>query len=179
MERQRRQLRRIRPEVDRDRSADLAPDRGRASFHQRYVKRGGKMWIRVFPDKPITKKPIEVRMGSGKGNVEFWVAQIQPGPDDLRDRRRRRSHGARGVPPGRRQALGHHHIRCADGALMELKQLKQKSADELKTHLVDLHKEQFSLRMQKATGQLAKPTKPAGCVARSHASTPARPDPDG
>lgn len=45
----------------------------------RYVKRGGKLWIRVFPDKPITKKPIEVRMGSGKGNVEFWVAPIQPG----------------------------------------------------------------------------------------------------
>ena len=45
----------------------------------RYVKRGGKMWIRVFPDKPITKKPIEVRMGKGKGNVEYWVAQVQPG----------------------------------------------------------------------------------------------------
>ena len=45
----------------------------------RYVKRGGKMWIRVFPDKPITKKPIEVRMGYGKGNVEYWVAQVQPG----------------------------------------------------------------------------------------------------
>ena len=45
----------------------------------RYVKRGGKMWIRVFPDKPITQKPIEVRMGSGKGAVEYWVAQIQPG----------------------------------------------------------------------------------------------------
>lgn len=45
----------------------------------RYVKRGGKLWIRVFPDKPITKKPIEVRMGNGKGNVEFWVAPIQPG----------------------------------------------------------------------------------------------------
>jgi len=45
----------------------------------RHVKRGGKMWIRVYPDKPITKKPIEVRMGSGKGNVEYWVAQIQPG----------------------------------------------------------------------------------------------------
>ncbi len=45
----------------------------------RYVKRGGKLWIRVFPDKPITQKPIEVRMGSGKGNVEYWVAQIQPG----------------------------------------------------------------------------------------------------
>jgi large subunit ribosomal protein L16 len=45
----------------------------------RYVKRGGKLWIRVFPDKPITKKPIEVRMGNGKGNVELWVAPIQPG----------------------------------------------------------------------------------------------------
>jgi large subunit ribosomal protein L16 len=45
----------------------------------RFVKRGGKLWIRVFPDKPITKKPIEVRMGSGKGNVEYWVAPIQPG----------------------------------------------------------------------------------------------------
>ena len=45
----------------------------------RYVKRGGKLHIRVFPDKPITKKPIEVRMGSGKGSVEFWVALVQPG----------------------------------------------------------------------------------------------------
>ena len=45
----------------------------------RHVKRGAKVWIRVFPDKPITKKPLEVRQGKGKGNVEFWVAQIQPG----------------------------------------------------------------------------------------------------
>jgi len=45
----------------------------------RHVKRQGKIWIRVFPDKPITKKPLEVRMGKGKGNVEYWVAQIQPG----------------------------------------------------------------------------------------------------
>ena len=45
----------------------------------RFVKRGGKLWIRVFPDKPITRKPIEVRMGAGKGGVEFWVALIQPG----------------------------------------------------------------------------------------------------
>lgn len=45
----------------------------------RHVKRGGKLFIRVFPDKPITKKPIEVRMGSGKGGVEFWAALIQPG----------------------------------------------------------------------------------------------------
>jgi len=45
----------------------------------RYVKRGGKVWIRIFPDAPVTKKPLEVRMGSGKGNVEYWVAKVQPG----------------------------------------------------------------------------------------------------
>lgn len=45
----------------------------------RHMKRGGKVWIRIFPDKPITKKPLEVRQGSGKGNVEFWVALVQPG----------------------------------------------------------------------------------------------------
>ena len=45
----------------------------------RHIKRGGKVWIRIFPDKPITKKPLEVRQGSGKGNVEYWVALVQPG----------------------------------------------------------------------------------------------------
>ena len=45
----------------------------------RYVKRGGNIWVRIFPNKPITKKPLEVRQGKGKGNVEYWVAQIQPG----------------------------------------------------------------------------------------------------
>ena len=45
----------------------------------RYMKREGQIWIRVFPDKPVTKKPLEVRMGKGKGGVEYWVAQIQPG----------------------------------------------------------------------------------------------------
>ncbi|MAM70072.1 MAG: 50S ribosomal protein L16 [Gammaproteobacteria bacterium] len=65
-----------------------AMDRGRLTARQieaarraltRHVKRGGKIWIRVFPDKPITKKPLEVRQGKGKGSVEYWVAQIQPG----------------------------------------------------------------------------------------------------
>jgi len=45
----------------------------------RYIKRGGKVWIRIFPDVPITKKPLEVRQGKGKGNVEYWVARVQPG----------------------------------------------------------------------------------------------------
>jgi large subunit ribosomal protein L16 len=65
-----------------------ATSRGRLTARQieaarraitRHVKRGGKLYIRVFPDKPVTKKPLEVRMGKGKGNVEYWVAQIQPG----------------------------------------------------------------------------------------------------
>ena len=45
----------------------------------RHIKRGGRIWIRIFPDKPISQKPAEVRMGKGKGNVEYWVAEIQPG----------------------------------------------------------------------------------------------------
>jgi large subunit ribosomal protein L16 len=65
-----------------------AVDRGRLTARQieaarraltHFIKRGGRVWIRVFPDKPVTKKPLEVRMGSGKGNVEFWVAEIRPG----------------------------------------------------------------------------------------------------
>lgn len=65
-----------------------ASDRGRITARQieaarrtitRTVKRGGKLYIRIFPDKPITNKPLEVRMGKGKGNVEYWVALIQPG----------------------------------------------------------------------------------------------------
>jgi large subunit ribosomal protein L16 len=45
----------------------------------RHIKRGGKVWIRIFPDVPVTKKPLEVRQGKGKGNVEYWVAKVQPG----------------------------------------------------------------------------------------------------
>ncbi|VAX02070.1 LSU ribosomal protein L16p (L10e) [hydrothermal vent metagenome] len=65
-----------------------ATTRGRVTARQieaarramtRHIKRGGKIWIRLFPDKPISKKPLEVRQGKGKGNVEYWVAQIQPG----------------------------------------------------------------------------------------------------
>ena len=51
---------------------------GRRAMTRR-VKRGGKIWIRVFPDKPITQKPLEVRQGKGKGSIEYWVCQIQPG----------------------------------------------------------------------------------------------------
>ncbi len=65
-----------------------ATSRGRLTARQiesarrainRHVKRGGRLWIRVFPDKPVSKKPLEVRMGKGKGNPEFWVAIVKPG----------------------------------------------------------------------------------------------------
>ena len=65
-----------------------AIERGRITARQiesarramtRAIKRGGQVWIRIFPDKPITQKPLEVRQGKGKGNVEYWVALIQPG----------------------------------------------------------------------------------------------------
>ena len=65
-----------------------ATSRGRITARQieaarraltRHVRRGGKVWIRIFPDKPITQKPLEVRQGKGKGNVEYWVSLVQPG----------------------------------------------------------------------------------------------------
>ncbi len=65
-----------------------ATERGRVTARQieaarramtRHIKRGGKIWIRIFPDVPISSKPLEVRMGKGKGNVDHWVAKIQPG----------------------------------------------------------------------------------------------------
>jgi large subunit ribosomal protein L16 len=65
-----------------------ATERGRLTARQleaarramtRHIKRGGKIWIRVFPDVPVTQKPLEVRMGKGKGSVEYWICQIQPG----------------------------------------------------------------------------------------------------
>ncbi len=65
-----------------------ATTRGRVTARQieaarramtRYIKRGGRIWIRIFPDKPISKKPLEVRMGKGKGNPEYWVALVKPG----------------------------------------------------------------------------------------------------
>ena len=65
-----------------------ATERGRLTARQieaarraisRHIKRGGRIWIRIFPDKPISRKPAEVRMGNGKGNPEYWVAEIQPG----------------------------------------------------------------------------------------------------
>ncbi len=81
----------------------------------RKIKRGGKVWINVFPDKPVTQKPAETRMGSGKGSPEHWVAVIKPGPRDVRAGRRARAAGQGGAPPCRQQAVGQDESREAGG----------------------------------------------------------------
>ena len=120
----------------------------------RHVKRGGKIWIRVFPDKPITKKPLEVRQGKGKGNVEYWVALVQPG---------RVLYEMEGVSEEvarqafRLAAAGLDSLCDPTGIVMKAKDLREKTDQELEQELLALRREQFNLRMQHATGQAARP----------------------
>ena len=127
----------------------------------RFVKRGGNIWIRIFPDKPITKKPLEVRQGKGKGNVEYWVAQVQPGKMLYEIGGRHRRGRARGVRARVREAVGEDVVHEADGVLMKAKenraQLRDMSEAQLGEELLKLRREQFNLRMQAAAGQGAKP----------------------
>jgi len=90
----------------------------------RHIKRGGRIWIRIFPDKPISKKPAEVRMGNGKGNPEFYVAEIQPGK----------------------------MLYEMDGVDETL--ARTKPAADLQQEMLSLTKAQFGLRMQVATQQM-------------------------
>lgn len=99
-----------------------ALERGRITARQieaarraitRHIKRGGRVWIRIFPDKPISTKPAEVRMGNGKGNPEYWVAQIQPGRvlyemDGVDESVAREAFALGGC-----QAAGEDHVRCS------------------------------------------------------------------
>ena len=81
----------------------------------RKIKRGGKVWINIFPDKPVTKKPAETRMGSGKGSPEGWVAVVQARTRDVRAGRCSRAARARGDAPGRPQASRQDQVRAARG----------------------------------------------------------------
>jgi large subunit ribosomal protein L16 len=133
----------------------------------RHVKRGGKVWIRVFPDKPVTQKPAETRMGSGKGNPELWVAVVHPGrilfelagvDEELARAAMERAiqklpfkarfvvrPGTHGTPRWR-----------SDGQRSDLALL---DGDELATRLGDARRELFNLRFQLATGQLDNPAR--------------------
>ena len=129
----------------------------------RYIKRGGKVWIKIFPDKPVTAKPAETRMGSGKGALEYWVAVVKPG---------RVMFEIAGVPEETAKEalrLAMHKLPCkckiASKADLEggdnrmksnkfVEELKTKSDAELAQELVAAKKELFNLRFQNATNQL-------------------------
>ena len=122
----------------------------------RYIKRGGKVWIKIFPDKPVTAKPAETRMGSGKGTLEYWVAVVKPG---------RVMFELAGVPEEvAREALrlAMHKLPCKCKIVSRAdleggdnsENLKAKSAAELNEELVAAKKELFNLRFQNATNQL-------------------------
>ncbi len=127
----------------------------------REMKRQGRVWIRIFPDVPVTSKPTEVRMGKGKGAVDYWACAREAGPHHVRDRRRARGNRPRGAAPGRGQALGQDalhpaHRRVREGPIMNASDVRAKTIDQLNDELASLKKEQFNLRFQKATGQLEK-----------------------
>ena len=127
----------------------------------RHVRRGGKVWIRVFPDKPVTQKPAETRMGSGKGNPEHWVAVVRPGRilfelsgvDEALAARRCRA--IQKLPMKARFVVATRR-RCSGGAGLMTKASELRLLDEgdLQTRLVEARKELFNLRFQLATGRL-------------------------
>ena len=127
----------------------------------RHIKRGGRVWIRIFPDKPISKKPAEVRMGNGKGNPEYYVAEIQPGKvlyemDGVNEQLAREAFAL--------AAANLHHLCHADGwrlsarppkgHAMKAKDLRAKDDQALGKELDELLRAHFKLRMQHGTQQL-------------------------
>ena len=125
----------------------------------RYCKRFGKVWIKIFPDKPITQKPAETRMGSGKGSPEYWVAVVKPG-------RVMFELGGVSEETARealRLASNKLPIKCKFVAkrgglrVMKASEIRQLTAEELNTKLNDLKAELFNLRFQLAINQLENP----------------------
>ena len=116
----------------------------------RYIKRGGKVWIKIFPEKPVTHKPMGVRMGKGKGALEYWVAVVKPG---------RVLFEISGVPEDvAKEALrlATHKLPCKCKVVSRayLEELKSLTVADLQSQLVDAKKELFNLRFQNATNQL-------------------------
>ena len=133
----------------------------------RKIKRGGKVWINVYPDKPFTKKPAETRMGSGKGSPEGWVAVVKPG---------RVMFELAGVPePLAREAMrlaGHKlpvrtkFVHARGRLMMKPAELRDMSDAELREHIATARRELFGLRFQHATGELDNTAGPAASEAR-------------
>ena len=132
----------------------VAADRGRITARQieaarramtRHIKRGGNIWIRLFPDKPITKKPLEVRMGKGKGNVEYWVALVQPGKVMFE---------MAGVTEELAREFSQETNKITPKESKELIDLRKKDLDQLNQELASVRAEQFTMRIKHKTGQL-------------------------
>ena len=123
----------------------------------RHIRRAGRVWIRIFPDVPVSQKPAEVRMGSGKGSPEFWICRVKPGRimfelDGVPGR-----YCPRGVRSRRRQIADRNALRRPPrrgGRLMKATDARAKTDDELTGELDVLGKEIFNLRFQRANGQL-------------------------
>ena len=125
----------------------------------RHIKRGGRIWIRIFPDKPISQKPAEVRMGNGKGNPEYYVAEIQPGKVLYEMDGVEEDTGARGVSAWPLPSLpipDHFCNQTVRWLIMKASELRAKSTEELNKEMVELLRAQFGLRMQISTQQSTK-----------------------
>jgi large subunit ribosomal protein L16 len=138
-----------------------ATERGRLTARQieaarraisRHIKRGGRIFIRIFPDKPVSQKPAEVRMGNGKGNPEYWVAEIVPG---------KVLYEINGVPEQLAReaftlAAAKLPLSAPEPGVLEMKasELRVKDVAALEKEVADLLKAHFGLRMRKATQQL-------------------------
>ena len=128
----------------------------------RFIKRGGKIWVRVFPDKPITKKPQETRMGKGKGAPEEWVCVVRPGRilfemEGVTEAEARRAMqlAAAKLPIKTRFAT---RFGAGEG-VMKVAEIRELGVDELRAREKDLDDQLFRLRIQKSMGQLEAPAK--------------------
>ena len=129
----------------------------------RYIKRGGEVWIKIFPDKPITEKPAETRMGSGKGSPEYWVAVVKPGrimfemagvsEEVAREAMRLAGHKL----PIKTKFIKKEEN--GEGEAMKAAELNKLSVEELNAKLKELKGELFNLRFQHAVNQLENPHK--------------------
>ena len=122
----------------------------------RHIKRGGRIWIRIFPDQPISQKPAEVRMGNGKGNPEYFIAQIRPGTvlyemDGVDEIMAREAFALAAAKLPLRTTF----VQRMMGGDMKPSELRAKDKAQLDQELQELLKAQFSLRMRKATQQLS------------------------
>ena len=117
----------------------------------RHLRRQGRLWIRIFPDVPVTKKPAEVRQGKGKGAIEYWAARVKPG------RVQPRGHEAADQDQGR--CPPRRHLASGRRIMAKIDNLRAKSDDQLNADLGELKREAFNLRFQAATNQLERPAR--------------------